>query len=156
MVARRYGISLPRLTRYLTRSLHSPRELSSWTLKKKFHIYACSCIILYLSFKLRCYTRISNSEKSRNNLGGKKWYFSRVFDIANQLLARHSHWPSQSMVVSRNSLGLWLPTHLKISIAYRKWRSKFSIAGKEHKIRKEKTGSFVPSVFGDDISRRCF
>ena len=65
MVARRYGISLSRLTRYLTRSLHSPRELSSWTLKKKFHIYACSCIILHLSFKLRCYTRISNSEKSR-------------------------------------------------------------------------------------------
>ena len=155
MVARRYGISLSRLTRYLTRSLHSPRELSSWTLKKKFHIYACSCIISI--YPLNCgVIRVSNSEKSRNNVGGKKRYFSLVFDIANQLLARHSHWPSQSMVVSRNFLGLWRPTHLKISIAYRKWRSKFSIAGKEHKIRKEKTGSYVLSVFGDDIYRRCF
>ena len=155
MVARRYGISLSRLTRYLTRCTH----LVSYRVEHlRRNSISTRAHVLFSIYPLNCWitTRISNSEKSRNNVGGKKRYFPRVFDIANQLLARHSHWPSQSMVVSRNFLGLWLPTHLKISIAYRKWRSKFSIAGKEHKIRKEKTGSFVPSVFGDDISRRCF
>ena len=40
----------------------------------------------HLSYKLRCYTRISSPEKSRNNAREKIAYFSRVFDIANQLL----------------------------------------------------------------------
>ena len=45
----------------------------------------------FLSYKLRCYTRISSSEKSDNNTREKiRYFFSRVFDIANQLLTRHS------------------------------------------------------------------
>ena len=41
------------------------------------------------SCKLRCYTRFPNPEKSRNTREKKK-FFSRVFNIANQLLKRHS------------------------------------------------------------------
>ena len=41
------------------------------------------------SCKLRCYTRFPNPEKSRNTRE-KKIFFSRVFNIANQLLKRHS------------------------------------------------------------------
>ena len=44
---------------------------------------------LVLSYKLRCYTRISSPEKRRDNTREKLRYFSRVFDIANQLLTRH-------------------------------------------------------------------
>ena len=43
-----------------------------------------------LSYKLRCYKRISNPVKSRNNTREKISYFFHVFDIANQLLTRHS------------------------------------------------------------------
>ena len=44
----------------------------------------------YLSHKLRCYTRISGPEKSRNNTREKISYFFTCVDIANQLLTRHS------------------------------------------------------------------
>ena len=43
-----------------------------------------------LSYKLRCYKRISSPVKSRNNTREKISYFFHVFDIANQLLTRHS------------------------------------------------------------------
>ena len=43
-----------------------------------------------LSYKLRCYKRISSPVKSRYNTGEKIPYFFHVFDIANQLLTRHS------------------------------------------------------------------
>ena len=43
-----------------------------------------------LSHKLRCYTRISRPEKSRNNTREKISYFFTCVDIANQLLTRHS------------------------------------------------------------------
>ena len=52
-------------------------------LEKKFHIYARTCIILYLSRKLRCYTDISGPEKSRNNTREKISYFFTCVDIAN-------------------------------------------------------------------------
>ena len=38
-----------------------------------------------LSYKLRCYKRISSPVKSRNNTREKISYFFHVFDIANQL-----------------------------------------------------------------------
>ena len=41
-----------------------------------------------LSYKLRCYKRISSPVKSRNNTREKISYFFHVFDIANQLLTR--------------------------------------------------------------------
>ena len=44
----------------------------------------------FLSHKLRCYTGISGSEKSRNNTSEKISYFFTSVDIANQLLTRHS------------------------------------------------------------------
>ena len=44
----------------------------------------------YLSLKLRCFTRISGPEKSRNNTREKISYFVTCVDIANQLLTRHS------------------------------------------------------------------
>ena len=40
---------------------------------------------IFLSYKLRCYTRISSPEKSRSNTREKKYHI----DIANQLLTRH-------------------------------------------------------------------
>ena len=43
-----------------------------------------------LSYKLRCYKRISSPVKSRYNTREKIPYFFHVFDIANQLLTRHS------------------------------------------------------------------
>ena len=65
---------------------------------------------------LQCYVKISSPEKSRNNTYEIYDYFSLVFDIANQLLTRHSpsrhsvrftnEWQSlyhsQSKVVCRN------------------------------------------------------
>ena len=45
---------------------------------------------MILSHKLRCYTRISGPEKSRNNTREKISYFFTCIDIANQLLIRHS------------------------------------------------------------------
>ena len=44
----------------------------------------------FLLHKLRCYTGISGSEKSRNNTREKISYFFTSVDIANQLLTRHS------------------------------------------------------------------
>ena len=44
----------------------------------------------FSSHKLRCYTGISGSEKSRNNTCEKISYFFTSVDIANQLLTRHS------------------------------------------------------------------
>ena len=45
---------------------------------------------MYLSHKLRCYTEISGSEKSRNDARKKISYFFTRVDIANQLLTRNS------------------------------------------------------------------
>ena len=39
---------------------------------------------------MRCYTRISGPEKSRNNTREKISYLFTSVDIANQLLTRHS------------------------------------------------------------------
>ena len=47
-------------------------------------------VIAHLSHKLRCYTGISDPEKSRNNTREKISYFFTCVDIANQLLTRHS------------------------------------------------------------------
>ena len=56
--------------------------------------------------------------------------FPRVFDIANQLLTRHSPFAPFGQVESfrlSNFLGLWpLKKKGKIRIAYRQRRSKFS------------------------------
>ena len=73
------------------------------------------------------------------------YIFLRVFDIANQLLARHSpiaplgqvdEWTAKCSTFSIHGrlwdfFGLWLLKHWKTRIAYRYWRSKT-------KIRKEK------------------
>ena len=92
--------------------------------------------------------------------------FSCVFDIANQLLTRHSpfvplglvnEWtakpsPFLSIVVCRNFLRLWLLKHWKIRIAYRQWHSHFPWRERRPKYER-KTESYVISGFGDGISR---
>ena len=42
-----------------------------------------------LSYKLRCYTRISSPQKNHNNLCEKKTKLFYVFDNANHLLTHH-------------------------------------------------------------------
>ena len=46
---------------------------------------------------------------------------------------RQSLHDSQSMVISRKFLGLWLLKHWKIRIAYRQWRSNFPVRGRKPK-----------------------
>ena len=55
-----------------------------------YNIKTGRIFIYHLSHKLRCYTGISGSEKSRNNTREKISYFFTCVDIANQLLQRHS------------------------------------------------------------------
>ena len=88
-----------------------------------------------------------------------------MFDIANQLLTRHSPFPplgqvnewtakpyhSQFMVVCRIFFGLWLLKYWRVCIVYRQWRSNFP--GKENQNKKSRTGSYVFSGFGNGISR---
>ena len=101
-----------------------------------------------LSFILRCYTRISSPEKAVNN----KTFFSRVFDIANELLSV-DEWTTKLTPFSmwgRLSELFRIKTDetLKIRIAYRQGRSNFPRKG-----RKRKIGNCVFSDFGNDISR---
>ena len=59
----------------------------------------------FLLHKLRCYTGISGSEKSRNNTREKISYFFTSVDIANQLLTRHRLWRhSVRLINERQSL----------------------------------------------------
>ena len=105
----------------------------------------------YLSYKLRCYTRISGPEKSRNkNTRKNRKYISRVSDITNQLLTRprlsrhsvelmnESLYHSQSLVFCRNFLELSLPKHVKLCVAFRQWRWTFSWRRRKTKVLKEK------------------
>ena len=122
----------------------------------------------YSRYILRCRRRISSPEKGLNStLKNKTTFFSRVFDIANQLLTRHSpfaphsqvvEWTakpslSQSKIVCRNSLGLWLlkktqkyPYRLQIA------RLKFPRRGTKSDA-KRKTESYVFIGFYSGISR---
>ena len=79
--------------------------------------------------------------------------FSRVFDIANQLLTRHSSFAPLGQddgwkVVCQNFFGLWLLKHRK-SVLYRQRRSNFS----RRQCPKRKTDSYVVSGCDNDISR---
>ena len=83
------------------------------------------CIYMYLSHKLRCYTEISGSEKSRNDARKKISYFFTRVDIANQLLTRNSplaplgqfdEWTAKPsrfsiQIVCRSFLELWQLKH---------------------------------------------
>ena len=54
----------------------------------------------YSRYTLRCHRRISSPEKGLNSTRKNKTiFFSRVFDIANQLLTRHSPFAPHSQVV---------------------------------------------------------
>ena len=61
-----------------------------WVVFVSHNIKTRRIFIYHLSHKLRCYTGISGSEKSRNNTREKISYFFTCVDIANQLLKRHS------------------------------------------------------------------
>ena len=52
-------------------------------------------LTIILSYKLRCSTRISSPEESCNNTCEKYDIISRVFDIADQLLTRHTPFAKQ-------------------------------------------------------------
>ena len=89
-----------------------------------------------------------------------------MFDIANQLLTRHSHFAPlgfvnerrslhhpQSKVICRNFLGLRQLKHWKIRITYRQWQSSFSTRGRKPKYGKKNRKLFEFSGFGNGISR---
>ena len=91
--------------------------------------------------------------------------FSRVYNIANQLLTRHSPFASLSLVNERRSLhhsqskvvcriffGLWLLKHWKTRVAFRQWRSSFSRRGRKPKYGK-KYESYEFSGFSNGIYR---
>ena len=112
----------------------------------------CNLWPLLLSYKLRCYTRISSPEKSRNNTREKISYFSRVFVISNELLTRHlpfapldqvDEWtakPSLFSIQGRLSkcFGLRLLKHLKNPYRLQTVTFKLSYELKKTKIRIEK------------------
>ena len=98
----------------------------------------------------------------------------RVFDIANQLLTRHSpfaplgrvdEWtakPSRFSIQSHLTeffSGSWLLKHWKIRIAYRQWHSNFPRKG-GNQITERKTESYVFHGFGngrlDDLPQSDF
>ena len=91
-----------------------------------------------------------------------------MFDIANQLLTRHSHFaplgfvdewtakPSPSSIQGhfwRNFLGLRQLKHWKIRTTYRQWQSSFSRRGRKPKYGKKNRKLFEFSGFGNGISR---
>ena len=102
-------------------------------------------LFIYLSHKVRCYTRISGPEKTRNNTSEKISYLFTCVDIANQLLTRHSplaplgqvdEWTAKPsrfsiQVVCRSFLELWRLKHQKIRIADRQWGSNFPRRGRK-------------------------
>ena len=121
-----------------------------------------------LSYKLRCYTRISSPDKSRNNTREKKtiffhvclilpiscWHFTRLSRHSVRLMnERQSLHHSLSMVVCRNIFGLWLLKNWNIHIdAFRQWRWNFP-RKEDNQNTKWKTESYVFSDFGNGISR---
>ena len=119
-----------------------------------------------LSYKLRCYTRISSPEKSLNNTREKirylftcVWHRQSASDTSLAFRAtRSGYWMNgkaftilnpRSFV--RDFFGLWLLKHWKIRIAYRQWRSNFSLEGEENQKTRRKTESYVFSGFGYGI-----
>ena len=83
--------------------------------------------------------------------------FSRVFDITNQLLTRHSPFAPLGQNEPFSIQGrlseffrIWLLKHWKILVAYRRWRSNFPRRGRKPNHGK-KTESYVFSCFGNGI-----
>ena len=112
-----------------------------------------------LSYKLRCYTRISSPEKSLNNTREKiRYLFTCVWhrqSAADTSLAFRATRSGKAFTILnprsffRDFFGLWLLKHWKIRIAYRQWRSNFSLKGEENHNTRRKTESYVFSGFGD-------
>ena len=72
-----------------------------------------------LSYKLRCYKRISSPVKSRYNTREKIPYFFHVFDIANQLLTRHSPFAPLGQVDERTVKPTRFPIQGRLSKFFR-------------------------------------
>ena len=112
-----------------------------------------------LSYKLRCYTRISSPEKSLSNTREKiRYLFTCVWhrqSAADTSLAFRATRSGKAFTILnprsfvRDFFGLWLLKHWKIRIAYRQWRSNFSLKGEENHNTRRKTESYVFSGFGD-------
>ena len=118
----------------------SPKDIAeSLTNLKKGISYSC------LSYKLRCYTRISTPDKTGTTHVQKiryfftcVWYSQSNADTSLAFSATWSRWWVNSKafaifnpVFCRNFLGLWLLKHSKIRIAYRQWRSNFPWRGRK-------------------------
>ena len=115
-------------------------------------LFSKQLYIKYLLYKLRCSTRISSPEKSCKNTYGKntiffhaclispigRWHVTRLLRNSARLMSeRQSLRHSQSMVVCRNFVGIWLLKHCKITIAWRKWRQNFRKTGRKPKYQKK-------------------
>ena len=78
--------------------------------------------------------------------------FSRVFDIANQLLTRHSPFTPLGQV-NRNIFGLWLLKKNEKSMSLTDSNVQTFLEGEEIQNTMRKTESYVLSGFGNGISR---
>ena len=110
------------------------------------------CNILYLSHKLRCYTRISSLEENRNNTREKIRYFSRCVwynqsaaDTSFAFRAARSGWwmtakPSPFSIQGRLSEFFWTIAAKTLKNQYCSQTVLFkpTYKGKKTKIRKEK------------------
>ena len=124
------------------------------------------CNILYLSHKLRCYTRISSPEENRNNTREKIRYFSRCVwynqsaaDTSFAFRATRSGWwmtakPSPFSIQGRLSEIFWTIAAKTLKNQYCLQTVLFNLPRRGRKPKYEKkTESYVFSGFGNDISR---
>ena len=108
-------------------------------------LVARSCIILYLSFKLRCYTRISSLKKSRNNT----WKNTIIFYVCLispiscchlpfAPLGQVNEWTAKSSPFSIHGRLSEFFRSIAAKILknpYRQWRSKFARRGGKQKFK---------------------
>ena len=110
------------------------------------------CRECVLSFKLRCHTRISSPEKSRNNTREKiryfftcVWYRQSVADMSLPFGATRSGWWMNGKAFTIHNtrwfVGIFFRLrqlkHWKIRIAHRQWRSNFPRRGRKPLNEKE-------------------
>ena len=125
--------------------------------------YAIS-YIAGLSCKLWCQTWIPALRKAVTTRGKKYEFFSRVFDIADQLLtrqspSRHFVWlmnkrqslhHSQSKVVCQNFFNLWL-LNTKKSLPLTDSDVQTLLGEEENQNTKRKAETYIFSAFGNEI-----
>ena len=137
--------------------MHSKRCYQHW---KNLHCEKKNNYVL--SYNLWCYTRTFCTEKSRNNISINQYrFFSRVFDIANQLLTRHSpfaslgkvdEWtakPSTFSIQGRLSESFWIKAAKTLSVSLKESDIQTFPEGEEDQNTERKTESYIFIGYGD-------